>query len=293
MRRLPSLSALRAFATVARAGSFSRAALELNVSNSAVSHQLRTLEAELGRRLLVRARSGAGRTTVTEDGAALLAAVDSAFAQIGDACDAVRRVRLPRLVVSASGTVVSLWLARRVAAFAAGHPSVQWQVRAIEHTPDLDAEGVDLAMIRVPRGTAAPPDHMLFSETVFPVCSPSLAPSVRAETLAGLSLLEEDHGSATERAWSTWLALLGAVAPRPALVRFDTFAAVAAAALAGIGVALGRSPMLDDDLTAGRLVRPFGPVSLPGSSDFVLRIRPGAARDPHVVKLRDALKQAV
>ena len=104
--------------------------------------------------------------------------MEAAFAQLGAACEAVRehaRDTRPMLAISASGSVASLWLAPRLAAFAALHPSVQWQVRSIEdNEPDMVREGLDLAVLRVRRGTLADGDRLLFSETVFPVCSPSL-----------------------------------------------------------------------------------------------------------------------
>ena len=73
---------------------------------------------------------------------------------------------------------------------------------------------------------------------------------------------------------------------RPTLVRFDRFSAAIGAAIAGAGVALGRQPLIDFELASGRLVRLFGDRSLPGSLDFVIRERPGAARDSHVDQLR-------
>src|ERR1700722_14164961 len=153
--RIPPLAALRAFATVARHGNFARAAAALNVSTSAVSHQIRGLEDALGSQLLVRARNGSGRTTVTAEGAALQQEVEQAFAQLGAACEAVRdRRKRPVLTISANGSVSSLWLAPRLAAFAARHPSVQWQVRSFDdNEPDMVREGLDLALLRVRRGT--------------------------------------------------------------------------------------------------------------------------------------------
>lgn len=197
---IPPLAALRAFAAVARHGSFARAAETLHVSTSAVSHQIRGLEASLGAALLTRARNGAGtsRTAVTPDGEALLRAVDAAFAQLGSACEAVRqraRRTRPVLAISANGSVSSLWLAPRLAEFAAKHPSVQWRMRAIEEEPDLVREGLDLAILRARPGQLADGEQLLFSETVFPVCSPSLGPLSRPDELLRHNLLEEDGSS--------------------------------------------------------------------------------------------------
>jgi LysR family glycine cleavage system transcriptional activator len=293
--RIPPLAALRAFAAVAHHGSFARAALALHVSTSAVSHQIRGLEASLGAQLLTRARNGTGhtRTAVTSEGEALLRAVEATFAQLATACEAVReraRGTRPMLAISANGSVASLWLAPRLAAFAALHPSVQWQVRAIEETPDMVREGLDLAIVRARPGALAEGDRLLFRETVFPVCSPSLLPLGSTQELLRHNLLQEDYGSSREKSWSTWLELLGMPArARPTIVRFDTFNAAIGAAIAGVGIALGRRPLIDFELGGGRLTRLFSDRSLPGSWDFVIRSRRDAARDVHVDHLRDYL----
>ena len=290
--RIPPLAALRAFAAVARHGSFARAAETLHVSTSAVSHQVRGLEDTLGAALLTRARNGAGRTTVTPEGAALQRAVDRAFAQLGAACEAVRdRRKRPVLTISASGSISSLWLAPRLAAFAAQHPSVQWQMRSIEdEAPDMLAEGLDLAVLRVRHGAVADGDRLLFGETVFPVCSPSLGLTGRPEELPRHTLLQEEHVASPEKDWSTWLDLLGVSADtKVTIVRFHTFSAALAAAVAGAGIALGRQPLIDPELAAGRLVRLFPDRVMTGSSDFVIRRRPGLERDRHVGQLAEYL----
>ncbi len=132
---LPSLPAFRAFAAVAREGSFARAAEKLHISTSAVSHQIRALEEQLGTPLLTRARNGAGRSSTgpTAAGEELLRAVEEALGRLAMACDAIRaKANQPRrrLVVSANGSFASLWLAARLAAFARQHPSVEWHVRS-------------------------------------------------------------------------------------------------------------------------------------------------------------------
>ena len=296
---IPPLAALRAFAAVARHGSFAHAAATLHVSASAVSHQIRTLEDLLGATLLTRARNGAGisRTAVTAEGAALLDAVESAFAQLGTACDRVReraRRTRPVLAISASHSVASLWLAPLLAAFAARHPSVQWKVHATEDVPDMLREGIDLAMLRARPGALTEGDTLLFSETVFPVCSPSLDLGGRPDELLRHNLLEEDHGTSAEKGWATWLDLLGPGAgARVTIVRFSTFHAAIAAAIAGAGIALGRRPLIDFELASNRLVRPFADRALPGSWDMIIRRRPGAARDGHVAQLQNFLRQAL
>ncbi len=294
--RIPPLAALRAFATVARVGSFARAAAVLHVSTSAVSHQIVGLEASLGTTLLHRARNGAGRTEVTAQGATLLAAVDSAFAELGAACEAVRHQAArsrPALAISANGSIASLWLAPRLAAFAAKHPSVQWQVRAIETTPHMVREGLDLALLRARRGSVPDGDQFLFGETVFPVCSPSLGLDADPAALLRHNLLQEEVESSPEKEWPTWLDLLGlGRRAKATVVHFSTFNAAIGAALAGAGIALGRAPLIDLELASGRLVRPFADRGLPGSWDVVMRRRPGAERDGHVSQLEQFLLAA-
>lgn len=286
---LPPLAAFRAFAAVAREGSFAAAAATLHVSTSAISHQVRALEEALGTPLFVRARNGAGGTTPTAAGHELLAAVEDALARLSDACQAVHdraHHARPNLVVSANGSFASLWLAPRLAAFAGLHPSVAWHMRAIEDdAPDMLKENLDLAIVRA--RAVHPPDRLLFAETLFPVCGPTLD---RPEDLLRHNLLEEEsHGSSVERSWRHWLGLLGLDPGRARIVRFSSFNQAIGAAMAGAGIALGRSALVAAELASGRLVRLFAPMSLPDSAVFVLRTRPGRARDVHVAHLRDFL----
>lgn len=288
---LPPLAAFRAFAAVAREGSFAAAAAALHVSTSAVSHQIRALEEALGTALFVRARNGAGGTVPTEAGQELLVAVEEALGRLSDACRAVHdrahRAR-PNLVVSANGSFASLWLAPRLAAFAGLHPSVAWHMRAIEDdAPDMLREGLDLAIVRARE--VRPPDRLLFAETLFPVCSPALGMPARAEELLQHNLLEEESHGSVERSWRHWLEKLGVAPGRARIVRFSGFNQVIGAAIAGAGVALGRSALVRSELASGRLVRLFAPMALADTAMFVLRTRPGRARDVHVAHLRDFL----
>ncbi|UPG73229.1 LysR substrate-binding domain-containing protein [Roseomonas gilardii subsp. gilardii] len=293
---LPSLPALRAFAAVAREGSFVRAAETLHVSTSAISHQIRQLEEQLGTPLLSRARNGSGhsRTAPTDAGRELLLVVEETLDRLASACGAIRdRAGNARrnLVVSANGSFASLWLAPRLARFAALHPSVAWHMRAVEsNVPDMAAEGLDLAILRARTGRVVPPDRLLFAETFFPICSPALAAIATPEELLCRSLLEED-GNSPEKNWSTWMPILGQKPGTGHVLRFSSYNQVIGAALAGAGLALGRSPLLDAELASGRLLRLFAPLSLPGSWAFVLRAGPDAARDPHVVQFCDFLLQ--
>ncbi|MBS7812561.1 LysR substrate-binding domain-containing protein [Roseococcus pinisoli] len=296
MIALPSLPALRAFAMVARESSFVRAAAQLNVTTSAVSHQIRQLEEQLGTPLLVRARNGSGhsRTVPTAAGQELLIAVEDTLAHLAEACGSIRERAAQRrssLVVSANGSFASLWLAPRLAAFAALHPSVSWHMRAVEvEALDMAEHGIHLAILRARPDAIVPPDQLLFEETVFPVCSPHLGFAGDPDALLRQNLLEEEHHKLSpEKGWKTWLALLGQPTAGARIVRFSSFNQVIGAAVAGAGIALGRSPMVEAELAAGRLVRLFAPLALPCAMAFTLRVNPEVRRDPHVTQLRDFL----
>jgi LysR family glycine cleavage system transcriptional activator len=293
--RIPPLAALRAFAEVAGTGSFARAAAVLNVTTSAVSHQVRGLEASLGTALLVRAANGASRTEVTAEGAVLLRAVQAALGILAEACGEISG-RRRELTVSANTSVCSLWLAPLLARFAALHPSIAWRVRAIDEEPDLVREGLDLAVVRVRLGALMDGDEPLFRETMFPVCSPTLGLAGVRDDLIRHGLLQDwiaVPGTSPENEWRHWLALLG-VSPRARvnLVQFSNYNQVVGAAIAGAGIAIGRVPLIAAELAGGRLVRVFD-AQMPGGWEFVMRGRPGTARDVHVGILRDFLRAAV
>ena len=299
MSVLASLSAFRAFAAVAREGSFIRAATQLNVSASAISHHVRQLEEQLRTPLLTRARNGSGHssTAPTAAGLELLQAVEETLTRLSDTCETIRsRAARQRssLVVSANGSFASLWLAPRLASFAAQHPSVSWNMRAVEaEAPDLAAEGIHLAILRARPAEIRPPDRLLFEETVFPVCSPTLGFPGEPDALLRHNLLEEEHREASpEKGWRHWLRLLGQPDAKARIVRFSSYNQVVGAAVAGAGLALARSPLVNSELEAGRLVRLFQPLSSPCSLAFMLRVLPSARRDTHVVALLDFLLAA-
>ena len=288
---LPPLPALRAFAATARLGSLSHAAAELNVSKSAISHQIRALEDSLGAVLLKR-----GGTTVraapTAEGQVLLRAVEEALEQLGRACERIRaprrRTRRRALVVSGNAPFCALWLAPRVAAFAARHAAVEVSLRVLDDEPDWQRDRVDVAIVRTRRDSPPHsnglPDRTLAHETVFPVASPILlggaAPDDRA-LLTRHTLLQEDHYSVPEYGWETWFKVLRAGAvPEERVVRYGGYSPVIGAAVAGAGIALGRSPLVDSEVASGRLVRLFPGSELPGSWRFVLRQNPHAAAAP-------------
>ncbi|MGY6269758.1 LysR family transcriptional regulator, partial [Achromobacter denitrificans] len=217
--RTPPLAALRAFEAVARLGSLSRAAAELSVTKSAVSHQLRALEADLGVMLLRRGGT-ARRAETTGAGADLLASVQQALTLLETACRNVRATARGKsrytLNVSANPSLAALWLAPRIGRFIELHPDIDIQVYLhASQDPAWKSQDIDLAFLHVRAmgpHNAEPGDIPLMTETVVPVCSPALvAPSERGDPRAFTRhrWLEEKHIDSPETDWRTWSPRLG------------------------------------------------------------------------------------
>lgn len=258
-RTLPPLAPLLAFDAVMRYGSFTRAAAELGVTQSAVSHQLRRLEQHLGTRLLERLNPG---IRLTPAGRALAGDVGTALDGLA-ALENHRRHRAHRstLTVSAGAALSNWWLIRRLPRFAAAHPAITIDLVPSENGSS-PAQPVDVRILWMPgdearRTTTQTP---LFSERVFPVCAPSLLPAGQplADTagLLRLPLIHKDSGGAGEWSWPVWLRRLGLQRPelKGGELRFSEIGLSLTAAINGIGVALCRSLLVHDALREGRLV---------------------------------------
>lgn len=272
MPALPSLAAIRAFEATLRLGGLARAAAELHVSTSAVSHQIRTLESLLGTSLLERS-TGVGGVRATPAGARLLGAASGALDLLEDACAEIRRVR-HRLTVSANPSFSAMWLARRLAEFSALHPGIS--VRAVVHDdePDYARDGVDLAIVHVAGSALRPDDTVLLRERVFPVCSPALRAS--AAGAVGRCRLLQEEGTSPEIDWRSWAPAFGLPDDfESKIVHYASFAQVIGAAIGGAGIALGRAPLIDPELSSGRLVPLVAGLARPASWRFVLRRPPG------------------
>jgi LysR family transcriptional regulator, glycine cleavage system transcriptional activator len=254
VRSLPPIPELIAFEAVARHLSFTRAAEELRLTQSAVSHRVRRLEEHLGTRLLHRLNPG---LTLTDAGQALLpklAACLDALAKLGT--KGVRRLR-----VAAGAALSSWWLVGRLPAFLAQRPDLSVELLPLEANsappPDVD---VRILWVGSGEDLPNPRQRPLFTEQVFPVCSPRLLPDglpLRdARELRRMTLLHKASGTAGEWSWSVWLNRLG-VGPAghngPEL-HLAEMGLMLSAAIEGAGVALGRSLLVHDALQAGRLV---------------------------------------
>jgi LysR family transcriptional regulator, glycine cleavage system transcriptional activator len=261
--RLPSLDLLKGFDAAARHLSFTRAAGDLFVTQSALSRQIQTLEEQLGVSLFERRHR---ELRLTNAGQILHAAAKSVLEQLTQAIGKIRREQTSQpLTVSTNQPFASLWLIPRLAHFRARYPTVDVFISADNRIVDLERERIDLA-VRYCSETMAPPGApRLFGERILPVCSPALAsdrarPIRRPEDLARHVLLHIDDvgGRYTWLNWSAWLAAVGVRDLSPAgSLRFSHFDQVIQAAVDGQGVALGRLPLIDNLLKERRLVAPL------------------------------------
>jgi DNA-binding transcriptional LysR family regulator len=249
------LNALRAFEAVARCGSFGRAADELFVTQSAVSHQVRHLEQWLGAPLFDRP---GGRPRLRPHGVELARSLGLALGDIEAACQRARRSGgPPSLTVAVIPSVAICWLIPRLAEFRARAPEVDLRILYAMHGKALDFGDVDAAVIfadtapRVPDATAV----RFLPGASAPVCSRAFAevhrPLARPDELARAGLLHDTDRSA----WQAWFAAAGDQAGSDAGPVFEDFNLLRAAALAGQGIALCPIAIIRDDLAAGRLVQ--------------------------------------
>ncbi len=253
--RLPPLNALRAFDATARHLTVARAADELSVTPSAVSHQLRTLEDALGVQLFSRNKT---RLKLTSHGEALLPSVRAAFQMIASAAARLGdAVMVGDLVVSAPVGLTSRLLTRHVGEFLTAYPDVRFKLIASNDDKEVYASSVDVC---IRYGTGIWPDRqvrLLSPVALFPVCSPALIngpQGVRAlDDLKQHHLLCEDGGAE----WTRWLLAAGAPTHGVRMIEMGNAHIAIEAALHGQGVALGDSLLVGDDLAEGRLVRLF------------------------------------
>ena len=267
-RRPLALTNLRAFEAVARRSSFSDAADELFLTQSAISRQIKSLEDELGAALFLR---GTRHVELTHAGQVLLRAVEASLPRIDASVRQIRQVRSrKRVSVTTFASFGSLWLLPRIEAFQRAHPDIDIRVSAGDAIADLDDPELDLALRYCGPAQTPPNAHRLFGEVLTPVVSRSLAeriaagqapPLARPADLAEHTLAEEDdhRGSSQFLSWRRWLDLHGepGLQPKRWLYLNFTYQQVQAA-LAGHGVALARMALVFEALQRGELVEPFG-----------------------------------
>jgi LysR family transcriptional regulator of beta-lactamase len=247
------LNALRAFEASARHLSFTRAAIELCVTQAAVSQQVKQLEDRLGVALFKRLPRG---LMITEEGEALLPVLRESFDRIAGTLDRFEHGHLSEVVkVGAVGTFAVGWLLPRLSDFARRFPFVELRLSTNNNRVDMAAEGLDFA-IRFGNGAWHSTEALeLFEAPLSPLCLPQIAARLKApDDLLGETLLRSYRASE----WASWFAASGvdASVPLKGMV-FDTSLAMIEACQQAAGVALAPPLMFQRLLTAGQLVQPF------------------------------------
>lgn len=287
MRRLPPLNAVRAFEAAARHLSFTHAAEELNVTQAAISHQVKSLEDRLGV-LLFRRMNRA--LVLTEAGQTYLGPIRDALDRIADATERLTEGdRTGVLTISTMPSFAAKWLVPRLHRFQAAHPELEVRLSTTFTLVDFSKSDVDLA-VRFGRGPwPGVRAERLMTEDVFPVCSPALLqgrhPLNVPDDLRHHTLLHDDFLIE----WPMWLRAVGATEVDATKgPRFTDSAIVLQLAIDGRGVALSRRVLAANDLASGRLVRPFKG-SLPSDYSYYIVAPPAAFARPKVAAFRDWL----
>ncbi len=256
MSRLPSLNALRCFEAAARSGSFSRAAEELNVTQSAVSHQVRQLEQWFGLKLFDRM----GRQTIpTPKGQELARSLAEAFDIMGAACRRLSQSETgPALTIAALPSIATIWLIPRLSQFFSDHPEISVKIIYAFTGQKIDFDETDIAILWGPGEWEGCRSTRLLAGNTVAVCNPiyleKQGPFEVPQAILGKPLLHD-----TDRLdWQNWMRHAGLkhVGPSPGPI-FQDFNLLRAAALAGQGIALCPRSLIADDLESGRLVQLF------------------------------------
>src|SRR3954469_5465532 len=287
LRRLPPLNGLKAFEAAARHESFTRAGEELCVTQGAVSHQVKALEAELGVRLFQRERQ---RLVITEAGRAYLDVVRDAFDRLAAGTERlVQRQTSGVLTVSTSPDFAAKWLVHRLGRFAEAHPDIDLRVSATTHHPAFAREDVDVAVRHGDGNWPGLEAVRLCTEQLFPVCSPKLLSGrnkiAKPADLLKSPLLHLDDG----KAWPQWFEAAGVAAGElPHGLTLNRASMLIDAAIDGQGVALGRTTLAAWDFINGRLVRPFE-LSLKLSKTYWIVCPKSASAKPKIATFREWL----
>ena len=284
-RRLPPLTALRAFEAAARHRSFKHAAAELSLTPTAISHQVRLLEEQLGVQLFAR---GARRVDLTQAGQTLFPALRDGLDAIARAVETVRTTANNRTVVlSTTLAFASRWLLQRLDRFATSHPSISLHLHTSDAPVDLQGGGAQLAVRYGPGAAPGLRDIPLLASRFGVVCAPPLGvhrlADLRHVPLIGFEWFRRDAHTPD---WPLWFER-ASCEPLPRQLQFSDELHAIQAAISGQGIALVNLALVADELRANLLCRPFGP-ELHGHS-FRLTWPDALERDPDVAAVRSWL----
>jgi len=284
---LPHLAFFQGFEAAARTLSFTKAAEELFITQSAVSRQIKSLEAALALKLFERRPRS---LTLTEDGQALYRIATDVLDRLQAATDRLRaETRARQLSITTTTGFASLWLIPRLRRFTALHPDIDVRISATTDALNLERSLIDLAIRYCKPETVPEGAVRLFGEEMIPVCSPALLrdnrrPLKRPQDLAHHTLLHFDYVGAETMYidWGTWLTALGIGELKSAgALHFSQYEQMIQAAISGHGVALGRQPLVGDLIESGPLVAPFKQTLVGSRAYFIIESRLSAGK-PHV-----------
>src|SRR5258708_7281485 len=286
--RLPQVAFFQGFEAAARNLSFTKAAEELFVTQSAVSRQIKALEDQLGVALFERRPRS---LILTEAGHTLYRVTTDALDRLQNAIDQLGSVsRTRQLSVTTTTGFASLWLIPRLPRFTNLYPGIDVRISATTDMLNLERSLVDLAIRYCPPETVPKGTIRLFGEEILPVCNPALLrdhsrpPLKRPQQLKDHTLLHFDYPGAVKSFmdWGTWLSALGLGDLNPArALQFSQYEQMIQAAINGQGIALGRQPLVNDLIHSGALVAPFRGAVV-GSRAYFLVESPTASGKPHV-----------
>ncbi len=286
-RNLPSLDLLRGFEAAARHLSFTLAADELFLTQSAVSRQVQSLEAHLGVPLFRRRHRS---IVMTEAGQELFRTTTQVLRDIEETAARIRsQAETSTVTVSCTMGFASLWLVPRLADFNLRYPTVDLRISASNQIHDIERDRIEVAVRYCPPAQAPAGAVLLFGEEGFPVCSPVLIErlphplrepdDLRFHTLLHLEL--DTHRRPT-LAWPMWLEMAKVANLKPAgSLRFSHYDQLITAAVEGQGVALSTSPLVQRMMADGRLVAPFTE-RLASPRAYYLVTSPSSATRPDV-----------
>jgi LysR family transcriptional regulator, glycine cleavage system transcriptional activator len=278
----PGLRSLRAFDAAARNLNFTKAASEINVTPAAISHQIKELEEQIGAELFTRTSRS---MRLTRAGEILYTAVHDSLETLSQALFRIKRLEnRKQLKVSAPPSLAAKWLVPRLDEFLATQPGADVRLDVSHAVVDFDREDIDVA-IRFGEGKyPGLQSELLFQDFVFPVCSPSIItrdkPLRTPRDLLKHTLIHLDWDAAAGISWPNWTMWMKAAGipdfDDKAGLHFRQTSFAVQAAIDGMGVALGDSNLVADDLAAGRLVKPFElSIKAPRQFAYYVITRPG------------------
>jgi LysR family transcriptional regulator, glycine cleavage system transcriptional activator len=283
-RRLPPLNGLKAFEAAARSESFTRAAKELNVTQGAVSHQVKALEDTLGLKLFHRERQ---RLILTEAGRDYLTVIRDALDQIAVGTERLlQRQGSGVLTVSTSPDFAAKWLVNRLSRFGEKYPDVDLRVSATTHYVDFARDDVDIAIRHGDGNWPGLDAQRLYSERLFAVCSPKLVAGrnriTKAADLLKFPLLRLEDA----KNWTRLLEAAGVKATVPPGPVLNRASMLIDAAIDGQGIALARTALAAWDMINGRLVRPVD-VSLRMANTYWIVCAKSVSTVPKIAAFRN------